>query len=113
MPDSGSAPGRKCSVTFGTKTPVMDNLQYADEILRCWKINNAVDIILLKALPKVIWPMKIPGYQHKTIRMMGAHLHNCRCGWIKTVGAKWKVKSPRPVDNSQVTVAELIAALEG
>ena len=89
----------------------MDNLQLADEVLRCWKINNQVDIILLKALPAVIWPMKIPGYQHKTVRMMGAHLHNARCGWINTLGRKWKILAPPMVDNKDVAVRSLMAAL--
>jgi hypothetical protein len=89
----------------------MDNRQLADEILRCWKINNEVDIILLRALPALIWPMKIPGYQHKTVRMMGAHLHNSRCVWVGQLGQKWKVTAPDHVDNKEVSVKELIAAL--
>lgn len=89
----------------------MDSLYLADEVLRCWKINNEVDIILLRALPAVIWPMKIPGYQHKTVRMMGAHLHNARCMWINNLGRKWKIVAPLSVDNKDVGVKELIAAL--
>jgi uncharacterized damage-inducible protein DinB len=89
----------------------MDNVQLADEVLRCWKINNEVDIILLRALPAVIWPMKIPGYPLKTVRMMGAHLHNARCGWINTLGRKWKIVAPSMVDNKQISVKELIVAL--
>jgi uncharacterized damage-inducible protein DinB len=89
----------------------MDNVQLADEVLRCWKINNEVDIILLRALPAVIWPMKIPGYQLKTVRMMGAHLHNARCGWINTLGRKWKIVAPPMVDNKAISVKELIVAL--
>jgi uncharacterized damage-inducible protein DinB len=89
----------------------MDNVQLADEVLRCWKINNEVDILLLRALPAVIWPMKIPGYPLKTVRMMGAHLHNARCGWINTLGRKWKIVAPSMADNKVVTVRELIVAL--
>lgn len=89
----------------------MDTYQLADEVLRCWKINNKVDIILFRALPADIWPMKIPGYQHKTVRMMGAHFHNSRCGWIGQLGRKWKIVAPTPVDNKEVSVRELIAAL--
>ncbi len=89
----------------------MDSRQLADEVLRCWKINNEVDIILFRALPEVIWPMKIPGYQHKTVRMMGAHLHNCRCMWIRQLGRKWKIVAPSPVDNKEISLKELIAAL--
>src|SRR5208282_768245 len=89
----------------------MDELQLTDEILRCWTINNKVDIILLKALPAAIWPEKIPGYPHKTVRMMGAHLHNSRCSWINQLGRKWKIAAPGGVDNKQVSVRELIAAL--
>jgi uncharacterized damage-inducible protein DinB len=89
----------------------MDSLQLADEVLHCWKIGNEVDIILFRALPGVIWPMKIPGYQHKTVRMMGAHLHNCRCMWIRQLGRKWKIVAPSPVDNKEISVKGLIAAL--
>lgn len=89
----------------------MDIHQLTNEVLRCWKINNEVDIILLKALPAAIWPMKIPGYQHKTVRMMGAHLHNARCGWINTLGRKWKILSPPMVGNKEVSVKGLIAVL--
>src|ERR1700728_2195751 len=89
----------------------MDNVQLTDEVLRCWKINNEVNIILLRALPAAIWPMKIPGYQLKTVRMMGAHLHNARCGWINTLGRKWKIVAPPMVDNKEVALKALIAAL--
>jgi uncharacterized damage-inducible protein DinB len=91
----------------------MDTDQLTDEVLRCWKINHEVDIILLRALPAAVWPMKIPGYQHKTVRMMGAHLHNARCGWINTLGRKWKIVAPPMVDNKEVTLKALIAALNG
>jgi uncharacterized damage-inducible protein DinB len=89
----------------------MDTYQLTDEVLRCWKINNDVDIILLKALPAAIWPMKIPGYEHKTVRMMSAHLHNTRCMWTRQLGRKWKIAAPLPVDNKEISVKELIAAL--
>jgi uncharacterized damage-inducible protein DinB len=79
--------------------------------LRCWKINNKVVIILLRALPADIWPMKIPGYQHKTVRMTGAHLHNSRCMWIGQLGRKWKIVAPPPVDNKEISIKGLIAAL--
>jgi len=89
----------------------MDTHLLIDEVLRCWKINHEVDIILLKALPAVIWPMKIPGYQHKTVRMMGAHLHNTRCMWTRQLGRKWKIAAPSPIDNKEISVKELIVAL--
>ena len=89
----------------------MDTHLLIDEVLRCWKINHEVDIILLKALPAVIWPMKIPGYQHKTVRMMGAHLHNTRCMWTRQLGRKWKIAALSPVDNKEISVKGLIVAL--
>ncbi len=91
----------------------MDTHQLTDEIIRCWKINHAVDIILLSDLPAAIWPMKIPGYRHKTVQMMAAHLHNARCGWINTLGRKWKIMAPPMVDNKEVALKALIAALNG
>jgi hypothetical protein len=83
----------------------MDTHLLIDEVLRCWKINHEVDIILLKALPAVIWPMKIPGYQHKTVRMMGAHLHNTRCMWTRQLGKKWKIAAHEAHHRGQLIMA--------
>lgn len=83
----------------------------AEAILRDWTINNQVDIALVKMLPPVLWPEKVPGYERKTIRMIGAHFHNTRCSHIHHLGRKWNIDPPETVDNQQITSAGLIIAL--
>ncbi|TDW96146.1 DinB family protein [Dinghuibacter silviterrae] len=85
--------------------------ELSDEILRGWTINNLVDIALLEALPPQIWTEKIPGYAQKTVRMIGAHIHNCRCSHLRHLGRKWQLPVPEVVDNKTVTTKGLIAAL--
>ncbi len=43
--------------------------------------------------------------------MIGAHLHNNRCNWIKRVGRKWGVADPGRVDRRTVSRAQLVSAL--
>lgn len=82
-----------------------------EAVLQSWTINNQIDIALIKMLPPGIWPEKMPGYDRKTIRMIGAHLHNVRCSHIHHLGRKWKLVPPKPVDNHRITSSGLITAL--
>jgi uncharacterized damage-inducible protein DinB len=84
-----------------------------EAILHGWTINNKMDMMLIDLLPAEVWPQKIPGYSHKTVRMIGAHLHNCRSGWIKALGRKWGLAAPVFVDNQRVSQRQLVAALNG
>jgi uncharacterized damage-inducible protein DinB len=43
--------------------------------------------------------------------MMAAHLHNSRCRWIKSLGARHGVAVPRLVDLRRVRQSELVKAL--
>ena len=43
--------------------------------------------------------------------MIAAHIHNARCMWIKTMGAKHGVPTPRTVDPRRVRPSELLRAL--
>lgn len=54
-------------------------------ILNTWKTGNRVTCYLIEHIPNKLWNSKIPGYQQKTVRMIGGHLHNTRCRWIKKV----------------------------
>jgi hypothetical protein len=87
------------------------SIEWVHPLLKNWTINNQVDVLLLDMLPPEIWPEKIPGYDRKTIRMIGAHLHNARCSHIRHLGRKWKVAPPEPVDNQRITTRGLITAL--
>jgi uncharacterized damage-inducible protein DinB len=82
------------------------------ELIDAWYTNHRVTVYLIENLPPELWPMKIPGYSQRTIRRMAAHLHNSRCGWIKSIGAKHGVKVPKPVDKDKVGRSQLVKALE-
>jgi uncharacterized damage-inducible protein DinB len=82
-----------------------------EAVLHGWTINNQLDIKLLTSLSPEIWSLKIPGYQRKTVQMMAAHLYNCRCYWIKTLGKKSKAVAPSYLDNQHVSPKLVIRAL--
>jgi len=43
--------------------------------------------------------------------MLAAHIHNARCMWIKSIGARHGVKVPRAVDVRTVRPPQLLRAL--
>lgn len=76
-----------------------------------WATNNRITVYLIDQLPDGIWGERIPGYSRKTIRMVGAHMHNCRGMWVKTVGRRFGVAPAAPVDRHQVSRKQLSKAL--
>ncbi|MEP6691214.1 MAG: DinB family protein [Gemmatimonadaceae bacterium] len=86
-------------------------LDLRDAILDAWKTNNRVTIFLVERLPAALWDAKMPGAPRRTVRMLAGHIHNARCGWIKTLGKPHGVAVPPIVDRHRVTSTELIPAL--
>lgn len=85
--------------------PVRDSLRSA------WTINNRITTYLVERLPDDFWTAKVPGAPRRTVQIIGAHLHNNRCMWIKMAGKKLGVAVPDPVDRQTVTRSQLISAL--
>jgi uncharacterized damage-inducible protein DinB len=81
-------------------------------ILDAWKTNNRVTIYLVTHLPAEICDAKLPGIPRRTIRMIAAHIHNSRCGWLKTLGKPHGIATPARVNPSTVKPKDLAAALE-
>jgi uncharacterized damage-inducible protein DinB len=82
-------------------------------ILEAWSTTNRITVFLMEQLPDALWGTAVPGCPRRTIRTIAAHLHNVRCGWIKTLGRPHGVGVPRAVDRYRVTRSQLIRALEG
>jgi uncharacterized damage-inducible protein DinB len=80
-------------------------------LIAAWRTNNRVTMYLVENLPPAIWGEPVPGVPRRTIRMIAAHLHNVRCGWIKAIGGKHGVAVPKRVDLHRVRPAELLRAL--
>jgi uncharacterized damage-inducible protein DinB len=82
-----------------------------DSILNAWKTNARVTAFLVEHLPAEFLAAKVPGSPRKTIRMLAAHIHNCRCGWTRTLGKEFGIAVPESVDRFKVTAEGLVLAL--
>jgi uncharacterized damage-inducible protein DinB len=80
-------------------------------LIAAWRTNHRVTTYLIENLPPELWSMSVPGAPRRTVRMIAAHIHNCRCMWIKSLGARHGIAVPRPVDGRRVRPAELARAL--
>ena len=81
-------------------------------LLGAWRTNNRVTSELIENLPQDLWKLAIPGIPRKTVRAMAAHLHNSRCGWLRTLGGEHGIEEPDRVDQNRVTPKQLVAALK-
>jgi uncharacterized damage-inducible protein DinB len=87
-------------------------LDLRSSLLAAWRTNNRVTAELIENLPPELWRAAIPGIPRRTVRTIAAHLHNARCGWIRTLGREHGLKAPERVDQNRVTQRQLIAALK-
>ena len=86
-------------------------IEFGKEIIAAWRTNNRVTTYLVEQLPPAIWSMRVPGIPRLTVGMIAAHIHNSRCRWIKSLGARHGMKVPRLVDLRRVRQSELALAL--
>jgi uncharacterized damage-inducible protein DinB len=87
-------------------------LDLQDAILTAWWTNSRVTSYLVEHIPAVLWSAAVPGVPGRTIRAIGAHLHNARRNWIKTLGHEHGIVAPARVDQRVVTRRQLGAALK-
>ena len=80
-------------------------------IIAAWRTNNRATTYLVEKLPPAVWSRQVPGISRLTVGMIAAHIHNSRCSWIRSLGARHGVKVPRPVDARRVRPKELVRAL--
>ncbi len=90
----------------------MEDIELGRALLDTWRTNNRVTVYLFENLPDEVWPEKIPGAPRRTVRMIAGHIHNCRCMWVKMLGAKHGIAAPPGVDRHRVTRRQLLPALE-
>ena len=82
-----------------------------DAVLAAWNTSSRVTEYLIEQMPAVLWSAAVPGVPSRTIRAIGAHLHNARCNWTRTLGREHGVVAPARVDHRAVTRRQLGAAL--
>jgi len=80
-------------------------------IIAAWRTTNRATIYLVEQLPPAIWSRQVPGIPRQTVGMIAAHIHNSRCGWIRSIGAGHGVTVPRRVDLRRVRPKALVLAL--
>jgi uncharacterized damage-inducible protein DinB len=80
-------------------------------MLKAWSTTNRVTTFLVEGLPEELWDAAIPGCLRRSIRTVGAHIHNSRCAWIKTLGQPHGIAVPKSVDRYRVTRSQLVSAL--
>ncbi len=95
-----------------TSTIQMSARNQHNDLVAVWRTNNRVTEFLFENLPKELWSMKIPGAPHRTIGMIGGHIHNARCMWVKMIGKGVGITPPTNVDHRRVSRRELLRALE-
>ena len=81
-------------------------------LLSAWKTNSRASEVLIGRIPAGLWAEAIPGSPRRTVRSIGAHIHNARCVWIRTLGSEFGVEQPNRVDKGVVTQRQLVAALK-
>jgi uncharacterized damage-inducible protein DinB len=82
-----------------------------EPVIAAWRTNNRVTTYLVENLPTALWPEVVPGSPRQTVRAIAAHIHNARCSWIKSIGAKHGIAAPTRVDRRRVRPSELARAL--
>jgi len=84
---------------------------WQSRLIAAWRTNNRATVYLVEHLPASVWSSQVPGIPRLTVGMVAAHIHNSRCGWIKSLGARHGVRVPRLVDPRRVGPEELVKAL--
>ncbi len=81
-------------------------------LLAAWRTNTRVTAELIQQLPPGLWDFKVTVAPGRTVRAIGAHLHNARCMWLKTLGREHGIRTPARVNHKNVTPKQLMAALK-
>lgn len=86
-------------------------IDFSQTILNAWKTTNRTTIFLLEHIPAGLWGEKVPGFHLKTIGMIGSHIHNSRCRWIKSIVKEDALEVPARINLRTANRDEVINAL--
>ena len=86
-------------------------MELRDSIVGAWRTSSRTTAFLIESLPPGLWDAALPEIPTRTVRSVGAHLHNSRSSWIKTLGKEHGIRTPDLVDRRGVTQGQLLAAL--
>src|SRR2546425_9808856 len=80
-------------------------------IVAAWRTNNLATTYLVEQLPTAVWSRQVPGISRLTVGMIAAHIHNSRCSWIRSIGARHGVKVPRLGDSRRIRPKGVVLAV--
>jgi uncharacterized damage-inducible protein DinB len=80
-------------------------------VAAAWRTSNRATTYLIEQLPAALWSAGVPGNERQTLGMIAAHIHNSRCRWIRSLGARHGIAAPPLVDQRRVRPRELLKAL--
>jgi uncharacterized damage-inducible protein DinB len=80
-------------------------------VVPAWNTDARVTEELVRALPIQVYRAPIPGLPRKTVRAMAVHIHNSRCGWLRTLGEPLGIRVPRRADPFREGRPALVRAL--
>jgi uncharacterized damage-inducible protein DinB len=83
----------------------------AERLIAAWRTNDRATRYLVEHLPVAVWSSQVPGIPRLTVGMIAAHIHNSRCRWIKSLGARHGIRVARLANLRHVRPAELVKAL--
>jgi uncharacterized damage-inducible protein DinB len=83
----------------------------AERLVAAWRTNDRATRYLVEHLPASLWSSQVPGVPRLTVGMVAAHIHNSRCRWIKSLGARHGIKVPRLVNLRRIRPGGLVKAL--
>ena len=89
----------------------MATVNHQGGVLAAWETSSRVTAFLIESLPDEVWRATIPGAPRRTVRVIGGHLHNCRCMWVQMLGRRHGLAVPARVDRRRVSRRRLLAAL--
>jgi len=81
-------------------------------LIAAWSTSHRVTAFLFENLSDEVLALRVPGAPRRTVRMIAAHVHNCRGSWVRKLGGRDGIAEPAPVDRHRVGRDELLAALE-
>ncbi len=81
-------------------------------ILPAWKTNARITEELIRALPLAVYRAAPPKFPRRTVQAMAVHIHNSRCGWLRTLGEPLGVEVPPRLDPAKASRQELVRELK-
>ena len=96
----------------GVRSLTSSSLGLHDAVMAPWYTRCRATDHLIECIPEAVWAASVPGIPTRTIRAIGAHLHNSRCNWTGTLGREHGIVPPVRVDHRKVTRRQLSASLK-